>query len=362
MNRARTHCRPLIALALTCLAVVASAAEMAAPYPRGRRERLNGCLVMHLAGTGDQMGRQQARLARTLVRRVVRKVILEGEGSGNRYASLVKGAMVMERYLPPEYRAELKALAAGAGVKYQDLVALQLFGDVQRGQRCTSYAAFGPATANGECIVGRNMDFYDHGVSAYAACLLHYTPSDGIPFVTASWCWIINGWTAMNAYGIVCANNSAYGGHDSIEGLSTCFMVRKVAQFAHTVEEGVRIVQQTPRACGTNLIIAGGDPPAAAIVEFDHKQVVVRWAKRGYVCAANGFRALGRTEPQPEEDDAGDTPSYWLSRDDLLSRLIRENYGRIDDTMNFAAADGVPIRCGGDCCHLVCSLHVRTTA
>jgi len=25
-------------------------------------------------------------------------------------------------------------------------------------------------------------------------------------------------------------------------------------------------------------------------------------------------------------------------------------------------ADGVPIRCGGDCCHLVCSLHVRATA
>ena len=79
-------------------------------------------------------------------------------------------------------------------------------------------------------------------------------------------------------------------------------------------------------------------------MEFDHKQVVVRWAKRGYVCAANSFRALGRTEPQTEEDDAGDTPSYWLSRDDLLSRLIRENYGRIDDTMNFAAAEGVPIR------------------
>ena len=345
MRETRIRCRALIVLAFACLAIAALATETAAPNPPVRREQLNGCLVVHLAGTGEEMGRQQARLLRSRVRRVLKAVIIEGEGSGGRYASLIKGAMVMERYLPPEYRAELKALAAGAGVKYEDLVALQLFGDVQRGQRCTSYAAFGPATANGECIVGRNMDFYDHGVSEYAACLLDYKPSVGIPFVTASWAGVINGWTAMNAYGIVCANNSAYGGKDSIEGLSTCFMVRKVAQYAHTVEEGVRIVRETPRACGTNLIIAGGDPPAAAIVEFDHKQVVVRWAKRGYVTAANSFRVLGRAEPQPDEDaDAKDTPSFWLSREDLLSRLIRENYGRIDDTMNFAAAEGVPMR------------------
>ena len=346
MNRHRIPCRLLVALTLAGVAVAALAAETATPQLRGRREQLNGCLVVHLTGTGEQMGQQQARLLRSRVRRVLKAVILEGEGAGHRYASLIKGAMVMERYLPPEYRAELQALAAGAEVKYEDLVALQLFGDVQRGQHCSSYAAFGPATANGECIVGRNMDFYDHGVSEYAACLLDYKPSVGIPFVTASWCGVINGWTAMNACGIVCANNSAYGGQDSLEGLSTCFMVRKVAQYAHTVAEGVRIVQQTPRACGTNLIIAGGNPPAAAIVEFDHKQVVVRWAKRGYVTAANGFRVLGRVEPQPDEEDADtkNTPSYWLARDDLLSRLIRENYGRIDDTMNFAAAEGVPMR------------------
>ncbi len=271
--------------------------------------------------------------------------------------------MVMEKYLPAEYRAELRALAKGAEVSYPDIVALQLFGDVQRGQLCTSYAVFGPATANGECIVGRNMDFIDHGVSSYAACLIHYTPASGIPFVTTSWCGIINGWTAMNACGIVCANNSAYGGKDSLEGLSTCFMVRKVAQFAHTVEEGVRIVQETPRACGTNLIIAGGDPPNAAIVEFDHDQAIVRWAKKGYVCAANNFRALGFKTPTSAEEGlanaitesgatagngaaagTGGAGHLWLTRDELLTLLIRDNYGRIDDTMNFAAAEGVPIR------------------
>jgi len=330
-------------LASTCV----WASEFVAPYPAGHRTRINGYTVMHLAGDGEQLGSQHARLAGRLARRVLRDVILEGEGAGASYDGLVKGAMVMERYLPAEYRAELRALAAGIGANYRDVVALQLFGDVQRGQMCTSYAVFGPGTTTGECIVGRNMDFWDHGASRYGACIVHYTPSVGIPFMTVSWCGITNGWTAMNAYGIVCANNSSYGGHDSIHGLSTCFMVRKVVQFARTVQEGVQIVKNTPRACGTNLIIAGGNPPDAAIVEFDHKQVAVRWATRGYVAASNSFRALGRDTPREyyESDPLSRQDPYaWLSRDEMLEKLIRENFGRIDDTMNFAAAEGVPIR------------------
>lgn len=340
-------------LLIAGLLLVCRAWAFDAPYPQGHRNRINGYTVLHLAGDGEQMGARHAHLARRLVRQVLRDVILEGEGAGSRYEPLIRGAMVMERYLPEEYRAELKALARGCDVKYQDLMALQLFGDVQRGQRCTSFAAFGKATASGECIVGRNMDFWDHGASKYAAMIIHYTPREGMPFMTVTWAGVINGWTAMNQYGIVCANNSAYGGKDSIKGLSTCFMVRKVAQFARTVEEGVRIVQSTPRACGTNLIIAGGNPPQAAIVEFDHERVAVRWAKNGFVCAANEFRALGRSYAsrlENLEDERGGADHglyggyYWLSRDELLAKLIRESYGRIDESTDLVAAQGVPIR------------------
>ncbi|MCE5218761.1 C45 family peptidase [bacterium] len=352
--------QPLTALLLV-LTLSACAGASEAPYPAGKASHVNGYLVLHLAGDGEQLGHQQARLAGRLVKRVVKEVLLEGEAAGAKYEPMMRGAAVMERYLPEEWRAELKALARDTGLRYLDLVALQLFGDIQRGQRCTTYAALGPATRSGECIVGRNMDFWDHGVSRYAGCILHYTPSTGLPFMTVSWCGIINGWTAMNSAGIVCANNTAYGGKDTIEGLSTCFMIRKVAQYARTVEEGVRIVQETPRACGTNLLIAGGNPPAAAIVEFDHDKVAVRWAHKGYVCADNSFRLLGqvttlagfegdagseagpRTESQDllEDDSFG---GYWLSRDQLLAKLIRTNFGLIDDSMNFAAAEGVPIR------------------
>jgi Acyl-coenzyme A:6-aminopenicillanic acid acyl-transferase len=363
---------PAIALVLT---VAAASAE---PITRagGSRQRLNGYLVLELRGTPEQMGRQHGLLLKAHVQRMIHDLLLEGEASTRKeHARLVAGAMVMERYLEPEFRRELKALALAAEVDYRDLVLAQLFGDVQRasqrsysytpitpsrprppgpespwqtgpdypwprstGMECTSYAVFGPATRTGECIVGRNMDFWDHGVSTWGGVLIHFRPTRGIPFVTTSWAGIINGWTAMNVEGIVCANNSSFSGRsNSLEGLSTCFMVRKVAQYAHTVEEGVEIVRKTPRACGTNLIIAGGSPPNAAIVEYDHEGVAVRWAERGAVWADNSFNKLYQ-----EESSTG--YSYFGSRYDRLKELITDNFGRIDRSMNFAAAEGVPIR------------------
>lgn len=85
-------------------------------------------------------------------------------------------------------------------------------------------------------------------------------------------------------------------------------------------------------------------------------------------------------------ESQGLLPRVWLDGDglhvDVRNCVFRETGGRHPDLacgMHRAylegvvqalggtpngplGADGVPIRCGGDCCHLVCSLHVHTTA
>jgi hypothetical protein len=376
----------LFPLALLSICTVASAQwEHTTP----QRYRCNGALVVRLVGTPEEMGRQHGRLLGTRVRRVVHDVIGEEAGDPVRHAKLIAGTRRMERQLPPDIRQELQALADEARVDYWDLVALQLFGDVWRASQCSSFAVYGRATATGELIAGRNFDFWDHGVSAYGAVILHYVPETGLPFFTLTWAGIINGWTAMNAKGVLAANNTSWGRSDSLDGLSTCFMIRKIVQHARTVQEGVDIIQNTPRACGTNMLVAGGTPPAAAVVEYDHERVAVRWAKPGdapmpdlpprpqtapraqptaalnlrdqatddtsgfnntwlepegdygyvsdlpgVVIATNHFRALYQDEPQ------GGWVS-WCGRYRKLERLIGENYGRIDRTMNFIGQPGV---------------------
>lgn len=309
----------------------------------GSLSRMNGFLVLHVKGTAEQMGEQHGRLLRSQVRRVIRDLIDNGEAAYPTWRKrLMDGSRTMEGFLPAEYRAELRALAQAAGVGYEKLVVAQLFGDVNRtmyssagsAPECSAFAAFGPATETGECIVGRNMDYWDYGVSRYGAVLIHFAPAKGYRFFIVTWAGIINGWTAMNEHGVVVANNTAYGAkHSSRAGVSTCFVLRKAVQYGRTVEEAVDIIRKTRRSCGTNMIVAGGQRPNAAIVEYDHKNVLVRWAKDGFVYATNDFRKLYQTEP---------TGFFWeCSRYKRLGELIRTLHGRINREMNFMADPGV---------------------
>jgi hypothetical protein len=282
------------------------------------------------------MGEQQGRLIGPLVRRVVQAVVHGEANTEETLARLLQGSMVMERYLPDNIRRELQALARTAGVPYPELVALQLFGDVWRAGGCSSYAVYGPATATGECLIGRNFDYWDHGVGDYASVILHYLPSEGHPFMTITWAGVINGWTAMNSRGLVAANNTSYGRVDSLHGLSTCFMIREIVQRAATVQEGVDLITATPRACGTNMLVAGGNPPAAAVVEYDHEGLAVRWAQEGRLVATNHFRTLYQDPPMAADEG-------WCSRYRTLWGLISEKYGRLTRSDNLAGAPGVPM-------------------
>lgn len=176
---------------LTLCLLTLSLAPVASAQQGCWLRHMDGYLVLNLAGTPTDMGTAHGRLLGPTVRRVVDDVILHGEASDPAsYRRLMAGTRRMERQLPADIREELRALACAAGVKYEDLVSLQLFGDVWRASRCSSFAVFGPATASGEAVIGRNFDFWDHGVGEYASLIISYQPRDGLPFMTITWAGI----------------------------------------------------------------------------------------------------------------------------------------------------------------------------
>jgi hypothetical protein len=317
----------------------------------GRLYEVGGLRVLELRGTPEEMGEAHGRLLAKDIRWLVGEIFDRGV-SRNRWRRIEAGARVMERHQPERFRREMRSLAEAAGVDHMKIVALQLFGDAERGmlpednperrrleevtQKCTTYAVFGPATRTGECIAGRNFDYFYEEVSERASIIIDCRPEGRRRFVTLSWAGVANGWTLMNDAGLVAANNSAFGESESLEGVSTCFMQRLVMEEASTVKEGIALVRRTPRAVGTAMLLAGGDPPDAVQLEYDHESLAVRRAHDGFVIASNGFRSLRLTQPLGPEE-------YAFGRYGRLLKLIRRNHGRIDRTMNFAAARGVPL-------------------
>ena len=280
----------------TALLLLLAASAHAVEVPHGRLETLNETQVVTVEGTPEQMGTAYGTLLAPLIRRVVQAVITDGVGKdAEAYKNILAGSRVMERFQPQEFRDELRAIAKAAKVSLDDLALLQYFGDVRRciggagsSTFCTSFACLPPLTREKVCLVGRNFDYFDEGVGEYASIIAHYRPEGRIPFVTLTWAGVINGWTLLNAKGIVTSNDTAFGTKEqSLEGISTCFMLRVVAERASTVAEGVELIRKGPRACGTAILVASGTPPDAALVEFDHGKIAVRRPERGFVGAAN---------------------------------------------------------------------------
>lgn len=379
-----------------CLAIALAAAvafvTVGTPAPRpafaktehGRLYTVDGYRVLELSGTPEEMGRAHGELLGEEIRRVVRDVLAPEDEFGT-WSMIEAAVRVMERYQPERFRREMRALAGASGVEYMQIVALQLFGDARRGARpaewgeddfvpsdedltpedrklmpedrelldqspaqCTNYALFGPATATGELIVGRNFDYFNIDVAEYASIIIHYRPEGKHSFVTLTWSGVVNGWTLMNDRGLCAANNTAFHLSDSLEGISTCFLQRLIVENAPTVEVGIEIARRGPRACGTAMLVAGRSSRAlssdggrddrwtAVELEFDHEDFVVRKATDGYVLASNDFRLLGCGRRRADVADG--------TRYGTLFGLIRKDHGRITRTMNFAAAPGVPLR------------------
>ena len=241
----------LAALLLTACAVAqeapkeapakAPAAIAAGKVEHGKVERINETWVVSVWGTPKQMGNAYGTLLGPVIKRVISDLIHNGFGKEEEaYANIRRGSRTMAEHQPKEFIAELRACAEAAKVDLDDLLMLQYFGDVRRAIKgpgasflCTSFAIMPPWTRGKRCIVGRNLDYFDHGVGNYASILAHYRPTGRIPFVTVTWVGVANGWTLLNEKGIVCSNNTALGdGKHSLEGISTCYLLRVVAENA----------------------------------------------------------------------------------------------------------------------------------
>jgi len=284
----------------------------------GRLVRVDKHLaILTVRGTPAERGTAHGKLLGAEVRKLVASVNkfltpTADENGRIQFQATVAGARVMKQHVDADVLAELTACAEAAGVDADELLLAQLFGDVNRAKGfrsfCSSFAAFGPATKDGKAIVGRNFDYAGHGLEGGLPLILQELPlgeGAGRPFVTIGYAGILNGWTALNEDGLFASNNTLFGGTDKLEGISTCFLLRKIVERARTVEEGVAVVEQSPRACTTGMLIAGRNKTGAwdaRVVEFDATKLAVVEPVQGLVMGTNTRQKLsvGGDVPQSE--------------------------------------------------------------
>lgn len=303
----------------------------------GHLDRNGADVVLYLAGSPAQMGQQHGTLLRTTIRTMIEDYVRPNL-AGDHGQRLLAAARMMRSVLPPDYRTELDACAAAARVNSDELLVAQCLGDLETAiigvppslsHSCSSYVAFGPATADGSLQCGRNLDyFFGERLPGYASLVTYYAPEAGrgYRFATVGFAGILGGWTLVNERGLIVANHLGGGIKSRLDALPTLILTRQIAQYAGTVDEAVEMLAKSPRMRGQIIWFAQeassaeGRAARAVAVEYDASRIAVRESEEGVLIITNQNRAFSAI-PQPH---------LICGRYRATEEMIREKMGRLN--------------------------------
>lgn len=306
--------------------------------------------LFDLAGSAEDIGLAYGRQAGDYVQRsiaIYRTAFLQKGVSWERARQVARDfAPQIERY-HPAFFAEIRAIARGAEVPFEDIVAINARTELLYGQRpvvpkapeadtdgCTGAIALPEATANGHTLHGQNWDWRDE--CADSSVVLRIRPAEGLPmliFVEAG----ILARCGLNAAGVAITGNFLQTDHDyGLPGVPVPFIRRRVLM-SQTLDEAIRVVFAAPRAFANNLMISQSDGEAVDL-EATPDEVFWLQPEDGVLVHANHFISQGALAKVKDVGLTTNTDSLY--RDRRVRQYLRQRAGNLTvDDFKAAFAD-----------------------
>jgi isopenicillin-N N-acyltransferase-like protein len=319
--------------------------------------------VITVKGDHYQMGYQHGRQVSSLRHQVVaameaRFAQLEQDGADAAFAALVEETRQVMETVDLATVALVRGLADGLGLDFDRLLRYNLVAFLRDAlvtrkilsgpsEGCTTWAATGPATADGRPILAKNRDYrLEHlplqvVVRAEPVRGYRYTfvTSAGSPGVFVA---------GFNETGLAVADTHV-SSTDVGPGLPAYALSMHLLEEHHSVRSALAYLQSTPRLGRNNLLLAdaGGD---VALFEIGHRHSAVVEAAAGLLVNTNHYLSPAMqpyfVDTDPPARRGNTFQRYQKTKDSLTSA-----YGRIDLTLAkqlmAVHTDGL----GSLCCH-----------
>ncbi len=307
---------------------------------RGYLIDLGGIYLMYAAGSPYEIGVQQALLLEHLnpdsegeELQKLDPFLQKHEGFSalewafKRFYFDAKMGLEIVRNIPQEYLEEIRGyadtMAPGNREVFQSLIRSNAFQELAF-LGCTSFAAWGESTEDGRMLHARNLDFTGLGALADFAFISIIEPDNGYPFAAVQYPTQVGLLHGMNSQGITVSVDYSIATSQSImlDGISWPFLIRRIVQYASTIDEAIEIIKSSPGTIGLLILISDAKTNRAAVVEVNASEYTVREG-RDYIFAANRYLSDFMKNFQ--------APIYTGSylRENRLQELLLRNKGSI---------------------------------
>ena len=287
------------------------------PAGHGMVCRLGPKTILIVSGSPEQMGAAHGSLLRPGVQKLVERVLYLVGGAD----TIQSGQWFLDRmteierrtspHVPPRFFAECDTLSKAAGVPIRDGRMANLFPERFH---CSGIAVRGKASLNGQVLHARVLDYMRDIKLQDAAVVTVFIPDGYHAWMSLSYAGFIGTVTAMNEKGLAIGERGGRG-EGLWDGMPMSFLLRDVMERAATVEEGLKILRETPRTCEYYYVLSDRN-----------KQIV------GVYATPTVFQVLEPGQQHPQLPKVPEDTVLISGRDraEHISRRLQEHYGTID--------------------------------
>jgi isopenicillin-N N-acyltransferase-like protein len=258
----------------------------------------------------------------------------------------------------PATVALVRGLADGLGLNFDRLLRYNLVAFLRdalitrkllngASDGCTTWAASGPATADGQPILAKNRDYRLEHLPLQV--LVRAEPVQGYRYIFVTSAGSPGVFVAgFNEAGLAVAD-SHVSSSDVGPGLPTYALSMHLLEEHHSVRSALSYLQVMPRLGRNNLLLAdaGGD---MALFEIGHRHSAVVEAEAGLLVSTNHFRSPAM-QPYFVDTDPPARRDNTFQRYQKAKASLTSAYGRIDLSL---AAQLMAVHTDGLdslCCH-----------
>jgi len=300
------------------------ASALAAPdkvmtAPGAMLEVKDGQRTCWLTGTPHEMGVQHGKLLKPEIRRVTDSTLyvvgfVYSLAKGSWFLNDIRDAWKrLEPHCDPDYMEELKGLAEGSDIAYDEMKIANIFPELFH---CSGFALSGEATVGGKLYHGRVLDYMTEiGLQNVQVDFITKKPGchGTLNVGYAGFIGCVSGMSDAQ----ISLGEMGGRGEGNWDGTPMAFLMRRVLEHADTLEQAQKIFSDAKRTCEYYYVIADGKTRSAVgVAAFPDK---IQFIKQG-----EKHEQLPNAFPGCVLLSAGD-------RYKLLCERTQGSFGKIDE-------------------------------